>query len=270
MDFMLASTLLPAAGQIAQGWMNKQAQKETNETNKDIASDANVASAAQAQKQMDFQREMSNTAYQRGMEDMKKAGLNPILAYSQGGASAPSGAAGSVSTAKMDAPLFEGLSSSATSAAQNLMQLRRDDSQLQLQDAQSGAAAAQTLKTTADAEKSKVETANALAGGQRAAEIHGQTSSARQLDKMRADFDKRWTTFDKTNEKIQKGAQTVEGIGDAAWSLLPGGKFIKNLFGRGASSAKDLQTAPGRSRTFYNKRSTDSKNIKPDPRTGEF
>lgn len=44
---------------------------------------------------MDYQTEMSNTAYQRGMRDMKKAGLNPILAYSQGGASTPIGFSGS-------------------------------------------------------------------------------------------------------------------------------------------------------------------------------
>lgn len=51
----------------------------------------NEASAA-AQKQMDFQRDMSNTSYQRATADMRAAGLNPALAYSQGGASTPMGA----------------------------------------------------------------------------------------------------------------------------------------------------------------------------------
>ena len=51
----------------------------------------NIASALEAQKSRDFQKMMSDTAHQRAMADLKKAGLNPILA-ARSPASSPGGA----------------------------------------------------------------------------------------------------------------------------------------------------------------------------------
>ena len=62
-------------------------------------------SSAEALKNRQFQQQMSGSQYQRGMADMRRAGLNPLLAYKQGGASSPSGSLASGAQASgMGAP----------------------------------------------------------------------------------------------------------------------------------------------------------------------
>ena len=142
------------AGKALGGVLGFVGQLGTNQANVNIAQAANAASAEQAAKQMDFQERMRDTQYQTAVKDMKAAGLNPMLAYTQGGAGTPSGAMGQVSTAK--------IGNSIGSALAGAQSLSMNEADIGLKKATTTGTTATTIKTEAETIKTAADIAYIL------------------------------------------------------------------------------------------------------------
>ena len=84
----------------------KEMAKYNNSLALSNAKQAQSFNAAEAQKTRDWQERLSNSAHQREIADLKKAGLNPALSVTNGnGATTASGATASGDAAPVDMSL---------------------------------------------------------------------------------------------------------------------------------------------------------------------
>lgn len=125
----------------------------------------NSANQSNVEAQMAFQQRMSNTAYQRATADMEAAGLNPMLAYSQGGASVPTGNVADVQNALGNA------ANSAVSGYSSYQSAQLAKEQLNTQQSMQVVNRAVATKTAAEAD---LATASAAEVRARTANYPGQ------------------------------------------------------------------------------------------------
>lgn len=195
----------------------------------------------QAQLQRDYETEMSNTAYQRAYDDMKKAGLNPNLAGGQGGASTPTGtAATSAGVASFD---LAGAMNANANAAATQAQIKNLNADTELKNKNAGKSESETklIQTQEGIMKAQSILEQELLKTQNKKEQQEYKNAIEELEKIKSETDlnkaekelKQWTINHPIASRLLPGVAGIMGgiVGMAAGGPIGGaiGMAIGNI-----------------------------------------
>lgn len=199
---------------------NTAMQQDTNNSNYRIAQENNAFNAEQIAKQMDYQTNMSNTSYQRGVQDMQAAGLNPMLAYSQGGASTPTGNAATAQPVSMQAPkntAYTGNTAAMANGINSTISSAQAMADLKNKDEMNSQIKAQTLNTQADTLQKSAHTENTQQlTAQSKQQVHNLQSQVEELNSrmLSQDQDRKTSSANEQHARAQasESAQRTANI----------------------------------------------------------
>ncbi|QXP07899.1 MAG: DNA pilot protein [Arizlama microvirus] len=214
---------LAAAGIAASTYSATAAQKEANASNQAFAQQ-------QSAQQMAYQTEMSNTSYQRVVKDLEAAGLNPMLAYSQGGASTPTGASNQATVQ----PTFK--TENATSAiqgAQAVLQAQSTAADVQLKNQQANTQAAQQNQLNTQSALQKAQAAKEMSQTYKVDQFGRKVDSEIQQNKANATLQSNSAV--NVKERVAPSAdpywyRDIKSLGSSAYG------HVSNLFSKPSGS----------------------------------
>lgn len=246
------------AGQadINRDWLDNQAKYTSN------------FNSAQSAVNREFQKDMSSTSYQRAVKDMEAAGLNPMLAYSQGGAATPSGSSASIgvpsgSSASGVQARMENKAAAALSMGVTLKDLenrtKMNDAMVDkvkadtvVSEASAGNVAKSTEKMSQEIPKIKAEMDNLIEQAMRARAEAGNADARTELAKIQTtltrfqveltsvetEFKKGQITYQEAQKKLTEIQTVMTGIN--AQIARPEAEKADTTWGKAAPYVQDI------------------------------